>query len=104
MIASSVSGAMEASLATFCKKPLCVNSGKFGERFGKIAKAHSIEFVEVINEWDTAPSAESIKAILEKDKNIDSLCIQVCESAGGLRHNVESIAKMAKSLNRYKQY
>lgn len=99
MIASSGSGAMEASLATFCKKPLCVNSGKFGERFGKIAKAHSIEFVEVINEWDTAPSAESIKAILEKDKNIDSLCIQVCESAGGLRHNVESIAKMAKSLN-----
>ncbi len=99
MIASSGSGAMEASMRTFCKKPLCVNSGKFGERFGKIAKAHKIDFVEVINEWDTAPTSEQIKAILEKDKDIDSLCIQVCESAGGLRHNVESIAKMAKSLN-----
>lgn len=99
MIASSGSGAMEASVKTFCKKPLCVNSGKFGERFGKIAKAHGIEFVEVVNEWDTAPTAESIKAILEKDSDIDSICIQVCESAGGLRHNVESIAKMAKSLN-----
>lgn len=99
MIASSGSGAMEASMASFCKKPLCVNSGKFGERFGKIAKAHKIDFVEVINEWDTAPTADEIRAILEKDKDIDSLCIQVCESAGGLRHNVESIAKMAKSLN-----
>ena len=99
MIASSGSGAMEASVKTFCKKPLCINSGKFGERFGKIAKAHGIEFVEVVNEWDTAPTAESIKAILEKDSEIDSICIQVCESAGGLRHNVESIAKMAKSLN-----
>ena len=66
MIASSGSGAMEASLATFCKKPLCVNSGKFGERFGKIAKAHSIEFVEVINEWDTAPSAEFYQSDFRK--------------------------------------
>lgn len=99
MIASSGSGAMEASMLTFCKKPLCINSGKFGERFGKIAKAHNIEFVEVVNEWDTAPTAESIKTILEKDKSIDSLCIQVCESAGGLRHNVESIAQMAKSFS-----
>lgn len=99
MIASSGSGAMEASMLTFCKKPLCVNSGKFGERFGKIAKAHKIDFVEVVSEWDTAPTSDEIKAILEKDKDIDSLCIQVCESAGGLRHNVEAIAKMAKSLN-----
>lgn len=99
MIASSGSGAMEASVVSFCKKPLCINSGKFGERFGKIAKAHKIDFVEVINEWDTAPTSKEIKAILEKDKDIDSICIQICESAGGLRHNVESIAKIAKSFN-----
>lgn len=98
MLASSGSGAMEASMLTFCKKPLCVNSGKFGERFGKIAKAHKIEAVEVINEWDTAPSAEEIEKVLRENNDIDSLCIQVCESAGGLRHNVESIARMAKSI------
>ncbi len=99
MLASSGSGAMEASVATFCKKPLCVNSGKFGERFGKIAKAHGIDFVEVVNDWDTAPSADEIEKILEAHKDIDSICIQVCESAGGLRHSVEKIAQMAKAKN-----
>lgn len=99
MIASSGSGAMEASVTTFCKKPLCINSGKFGERFGKIAKAHKIDFIEVVNEWDTPPSSDEIKEILEKHSDIDSICIQICESAGGLRHNVESIAKIAKAKN-----
>ncbi len=99
MFASSGSGAMEASVTTFCKKPLCVNSGKFGERFGKIAKAHKIDFIEVINDWDTAPSSDEIKDILDKNSDIDSICIQICESAGGLRHSVESIAKIAKAKN-----
>lgn len=99
MLASSGSGAMEASVLTFCKKPLCVNSGKFGERFGKIAKAHGIDFVEIVREWDTAPSAEEIAQMLESHKDIDSICIQICESAGGLRHNVEEIARTAKQIN-----
>lgn len=100
MLACSGSGAMEASVLTFCKKPLCINSGKFGERFGKIAKAHNIDFVELKNSWDTSPSANDIEDILKQDDKIDSICIQVCESAGGLRHNVEKIAKRAKEINR----
>ncbi|RAX54442.1 aminotransferase [Helicobacter sp. 16-1353] len=99
MLASSGSGAMEACVRTFCKKPLIVNSGKFGERFSKIAKAYNIDFIELKSEWDTAPSVDSVEKILSENKDIDSICIQICESAGGLRHNVEAIAKMAKSLN-----
>lgn len=100
IFASSGSGAMEASVTTFCKKALCINSGKFGERFGKIAKAHNIDYIEIINEWDTAPSSEDVIKILKQDKSIDSICIQICESAGGLRHNVEEIAKSAKEINK----
>ncbi|RDU65578.1 alanine--glyoxylate aminotransferase family protein [Helicobacter sp. MIT 14-3879] len=99
MLACSGSGAMEASIKTFCKKPLCINSGKFGERFVNIAKSHNIDYIEVVNEWDTAPSVDEIKEILLNNKDIDSICIQICESAGGLRHNVEEIAKMTKSVN-----
>ena len=100
MLASSGSGAMEASMRTFCKKPLCINSGKFGERFVKIAKAYDMPFVEILNNWDIAPSSDEVANILKNDKEIDSICIQMCESAGGLRHNVESISKIAKEIDK----
>lgn len=100
MLASSGSGAMEACVLTFsAKKMLSVNSGKFGERFGKIAKAHKIPYTEIINEWDTPASVESVLEILQNDKDIDCFCMQMCESAGGLRHPVEEIAKAIKAYN-----
>lgn len=100
MLASSGSGAMEACVCTFGqKKVLSVNSGKFGERFGKIAKAHKIPYREIINEWDTPASLEEVQKALEEEKDVDCFCIQMCESAGGLRHNVEQIAKAIKAYN-----
>ena len=100
MLASSGSGAMEACVVTFsAKKMLSVNSGKFGERFGKIAQAHKIPYTEIINEWDTPASVESVLEILHNDKDIDCFCMQMCESAGGLRHPAEEIAKAIKEYN-----
>lgn len=100
MLASSGSGAMEACVCTFAKnKMLSINSGKFGERFGKIAKAHKIPYREIINEWDTQASIESVLQALKEESNVDCFCIQMCESAGGLRHNVEGIAKAIKEYN-----
>ncbi len=100
MLASSGSGAMEACVLTFsAKKMLSVNSGKFGERFGKIAQAHKIPYTEIINEWDTPASVESVLEILHNDKDIDCFCMQMCESAGGLRHPAEAIAKAIKEYN-----
>ncbi len=49
MLASSGTGAMEACVTNLTrKKALTVNSGKFGERFGKICKAFNIDYVELI--------------------------------------------------------
>lgn len=101
MIASSGTGAMEASVINFCqKKALTVNAGKFGERFGKICKAQDIKYTELKYEWNTPASKSDILDVLNKDAEIDALFIQVCESAGGLRHPVEEIAKAVKALGR----
>ncbi len=54
MLASSGTGAMEACVTNLTrKKALTVNSGKFGERFGKICKAFNIDHVELKQEWNT---------------------------------------------------
>ena len=93
MLASSGTGAMEACVTNLSKKKvLTVNAGKFGERFGKIVEAFGLEHVELKYAWDTPADVEDVKAALADDPDIDAFCIQVSESAGGLRHPVEEIA------------
>lgn len=97
MIASSGTGAMEASIVNLCKKKaLTINAGKFGERFGKIVQTHGKELVELQYEWNTPASVQDVQKALEEHKDIDTVAIQICESAGGLRHPVEQIAKAVK--------
>ena len=100
MLASSGTGAMQSCVLNLCKKKaLTINAGKFGERFGKIVTAMGKELVELKYEWNTPASLADIKEALEKNSDIDSLFIQVSESAGGLRHPVEEIASYVKSVN-----
>ena len=100
MIASSGTGAMEAAVINLCKNTLLnVNSGKFGERFGKIAVAHGLKNVEIKNEWDTPVSVEDVVAAVKANSDIDAIAVQISESAGGLRHPVEELAKAVKEIN-----
>jgi len=99
MLASSGTGAMEASVLNLCKsKALTINAGKFGERFGKICEAYSKEYTELKYDWDTPASVEDVLNVVKNDEKIDAIFIQVCESAGGLRHPVEQIAKEVKKI------
>lgn len=101
MLASSGTGAMEATVINFCKKKaLVVNAGKFGDRFSKIVKAYNKELIELKYDWDTPASVEDVVNAIKNDSEIDTVCIQICESAGGLRHPVEEIALEVKKINR----
>ena len=100
MLSSSGTGAMEAAVTNLCNNTLLnVNSGKFGERFGKIALANGLKNVEIKNEWDTPVSVEAIMNAIKSDANIDAIAVQISESAGGLRHPVEEIAAAIKAYN-----
>jgi aspartate aminotransferase-like enzyme len=100
MIASSGTGAMEAAVINLCHNTLLnVNSGKFGERFGKIAKAHGLGSVEIKNEWDTPVSVAAVVEAVKNNSDIDAIAVQISESAGGLRHPVEEIAEAVKAIN-----
>ena len=99
-LSSSGTGAMEAAVINIVKKKaLTINAGKFGERWGKIAKAHNIEFSQLCYEWNTPANVEDVIATIKADSEIDSFFIQVSESAGGLRHPVEEIAAEIKKVN-----
>ena len=100
MISSSGTGSMEASVMNLTSsKILTVNSGKFGERFGKIAKSLEIPFIELKQDWDTPANVDEVVEVIKNDSEIDAIAIQMSESAGGLRHPVEEIAKKVKEIN-----
>lgn len=100
MIASSGTGAMEAAVTNLCKNTLLnVNSGKFGERFGKIAQSYGLNSVEIKNEWDTPVSVDAVVEMVKSNSNIDAIAVQISESAGGLRHPVEELASAVKAIN-----
>jgi aspartate aminotransferase-like enzyme len=99
VLSASGTGAMEASVTNLChKKLLSINSGKFGERFGKIARASGLESVEIKHPWSEPATAEEVIAHLQADEEIDAVAIQLSESAGGLRHPVEAIARAIKEV------
>ena len=99
MLASTGTGAMEAAVINLtATKLLSINAGKFGERFGKIAKANGIGNTELKYDWDTPATVADVEAALHADESIDAIAIQVSESAGGLRHPVEEIAAAAKAI------
>jgi aspartate aminotransferase-like enzyme len=100
ILSSSGTGAMESAVTNLCKNTLLsVNSGKFGERFGKIALAHGLKNVEIKNEWDTPVSVNAIVDAVKENADIDAIAVQISESAGGLRHPVEELARTVKEIN-----
>lgn len=100
VLASTGTGAMEAAVCNLCHNTLLnINAGKFGERFGKIAKAHNLGNVELQYAWDTPATVEDVLNALKANEAIDAVAIQISESAGGLRHPVEAIAQAIKEFN-----
>ncbi|MDR1451338.1 MAG: aminotransferase class V-fold PLP-dependent enzyme [Helicobacteraceae bacterium] len=101
LLAGTGSGAMEAALTHLCaKRALTINAGKFGERWTKIAKAFGKNPLELTYEWNAPAKVEDVENALKNNGDVDALFIQVCESAGGLRHPVEAIAKAAKAARK----
>jgi len=100
MLATSGTGAMEAAVTNLCHDTLLsINSGKFGERFGKIALASGLNNVEIKHEWDTPATVEEVIEALKANPSVDAIAIQISESAGGLRHPVEEIAAAVKEID-----
>lgn len=100
MLSSSGTGAMEGAVLNLThKKALTVNGGKFGERFGKIAKAFDIDYIEYKVEWGESAKVEDLVQIVKNDPSIDALFIQISESSTGVRHPVEEIAAALKAIN-----
>lgn len=97
ILAASGTGAMEASVVnTLCRgdKVLVVNSGKFGERWGKICRAYGLEVDEIMVEWGREIAPSVIEKALNDDPSIKAVLTQASETSTGVKHPIKEISEI----------
>ncbi|MCS6838464.1 MAG: alanine--glyoxylate aminotransferase family protein [Bdellovibrionaceae bacterium] len=99
ILSSSGSGGMEALLVNTTApgdRILVINSGKFGERWLKMAQRLKGTYVYNLEvPWGEAVCLNTLEALLNKEKpNI--ILTQACETSTGVWHPIESISDLIK--------
>ena len=97
LLASSGTGAMEASVSNLTSPgdPVVVlTAGKFGERWGELAKAYGCVPRVVSAEYGQTFESGSIAAALSHE--VRAVYVQATESSTGVRHDVAEIARLVR--------
>lgn len=100
IIAASGSGAMEGAVTNLMRKDdwaLCINGGKFGERWGKICKGFGLNYDEIKVEWGKAVDIGVVAEQL-KQKKYRALFATASETSTGVYHPVKELAALVKDL------
>jgi aspartate aminotransferase-like enzyme len=98
-LAASGTGAMEAAIVNTLSPGdavLCVNGGKFGERWTKIAKTYGLAVEEIKVEWGTAVDPAQIDAALRRRPETRAVFLQASETSTTVLHPVEPIARITR--------
>ncbi|MBF0522656.1 MAG: alanine--glyoxylate aminotransferase family protein [Candidatus Omnitrophica bacterium] len=100
LLASSGTGAMEASVANLAScgdKVICVEGGKFGERWTELCKAYGINAQVVKVPWGKDVDPMKIKELLDADKDIKAVFVTHCETSTGVTTNIKAVGDVVKN-------
>lgn len=96
-LCSSGTGAMETAFVNLCSpgdRPIYVDGGKFGERWGDIARNFGIDIVRIEVPWGEAVDPAVIAAELKKNPACPAVFLQLSETSTGAIHPVREIQKI----------
>ncbi|HVO93809.1 MAG TPA: alanine--glyoxylate aminotransferase family protein [Terriglobales bacterium] len=100
MLASSGTGAMEASVANLFSpgdKVLVINGGKFGERWLNISNAYGLNPIDLKVRWGEAVKVADVELQLKEHPDIQGVMIQASETSTTVLHPVKEIAQLTKN-------
>jgi len=101
IIASSGTGAMEASVVNLLSKGdkvVVISGGKFGERFKEIATAYQLEVIPIEPEWGKKLAPETVKDVLTKNKGVKAVFGTLCETSTGTHFDIKSIGEIVSQF------
>jgi aspartate aminotransferase-like enzyme len=99
--AASGTGAFEGALQNLFSpgdKILVVNSGNFGNRWVKMARAFGIDVVELVYDWGQKADNKEIAAALATDPKIKAAVCVLSETSTGTVNDIEGFAKAAGNV------
>lgn len=95
-LTSSGTGAMEAAIVNTMsagEELLFVNGGKFGERWGEIARAYGLTTHELAVPWGTAATPQQILEMVAQHPAVRAVCLTHSETSTGVFTDVQAIAR-----------
>lgn len=97
--AASGSGGLEACVVNTIKEGdtvICVNAGKFGERWLKMNKAYGAKVVEIAVEHGKAVKVDQVEKALKENPDARAVFVQGSESSTGVLNPVRPIAELVR--------
>ncbi|MCF6228133.1 MAG: alanine--glyoxylate aminotransferase family protein [Planctomycetes bacterium] len=98
---SSGSGGLEACVAnaiTAGDKVICVNAGKFGERWAKMNRAFGAEVIEIMVDWGKAVTVEAVQEAIDANPDVRAVFVTGSGSSTGTVNPVVESAKIVKDM------
>jgi aspartate aminotransferase-like enzyme len=99
ILASSGTGAMEAAVVNLLSagdSALCVQGGKFGERWTELCQSYGIKAEVLDVPWGKAVTAKEIETRLKTNPQIKAVFTTLCETSTGVACDLEAIGKVVK--------
>ncbi len=102
ILTSSGTGAMEASVVNLLSPQdtaLCIQGGKFGERWTEICKAYGIQAEVIDVEWGKAVDPKEVEKKLKANPAIKAVFATLCETSTGVTNDIAGLGAVVKNSN-----
>jgi len=98
----SGTGMMEAAVANLMSrgdKAVCLNTGKFGQRWVEICKVYGVEVVDHAVEWGQSVEPSALADLASKHPDAKAVFVVHSETSTGALHDVQAMARVLKGHN-----
>lgn len=97
ILTSSGTGAMETAVVNTLSpgdKVISINGGKFGERWGNICKAYSVNCREIVLEWGQDFTKDELEAELKANPDVKAVFATLSETSSGEIYDIQGFGEV----------
>lgn len=102
ILTSSGSGAMEAAIINTLSpgdKVIAIHGGKFGERWGRIARAYGVNVKEIVLEWGDLFTKEQLAEELKSNPGTKAVLSTLSETSSGTVYDIQGYGEVVSQTD-----
>jgi len=102
ILTSSGSGAMETAVVNTLSPGdtvICLNGGKFGERWGNICRAYGVNVREIVLEWGADYTKDQLAAELKANPDAKAVFSSLSETSSGAVYDIQGFGEVVSGTS-----